>query len=341
VPGQLSLTAVGENMDLRYPEGVRSVVDADLQLVGTFASPTLQGTVNVKSAVWRKRIDITPGLLELASGRGGSGGGGGSGGTLPLKFDVRIVAPSALRVDNNLAQIVASGDLTLRGDFDHPILLGTAELERGQALFEGKRYVLQGRLDFTNPTRIEPFIDISAQTRVRAPGQTYVVDLRLVGTMQRLEPPQFSSDPPLPPVEILTLLFGGDPGRINVQDAELRTLQRAQTQGSLGYSRLEQAVVGTLSGDVTRAVEQAFGLDTFQITPSLFDPYQRVQPTARLTVGKRISDKVYLTFSRSLNTPGGDQVLLLEYDQNERLSWVFSRNEDRTYALDVRVRHVF
>jgi len=66
-----------------------------------------------------------------------------------------------------------------------------------------------------------------------------------------------------------------------------------------------------------------------------------VSPTARFTVGKRISERVYLTFSRSLNTTGGDQVLLLEYDQSERLSWVFSRNEDATYALDVRVRHVF
>ena len=33
--------------------------------------------------------------------------------------------------------------------------------------------------------------------------------------------------------------------------------------------------------------------------------------------------------------------MLLEYDQSDRLSWILSRNEDRTYALDVRVRHVF
>ena len=50
---------------------------------------------------------------------------------------------------------------------------------------------------------------------------------------------------------------------------------------------------------------------------------------------------MYLTFSRSLNTPGNDLVVLLEYDQNQRLSWIVSRNEDGTYALDARVRHVF
>lgn len=342
-PGRLSLSATAENMELRYPEGVRSVVDADLQLVGTVSAPTVRGTINVKSAVLRRRIDLTPGLLELVAGRPAAAGGeagGGAAGTLPLRFDLRIIAPSALRIDSNLAQVVASGDLTLRGDYTHPVLLGRTEIDRGQMVFEGKRYSLSGRIEFLNPQRIEPFLDIDAQTRVRAPGQTYNVDLRFVGTPQRLEP-QMSSDPPLPTVEILSLLFGGEPGRSQVADPEMGTLQRAETQGRLASSRLEQAVVGTLSGDVTRAVEQVFGLDSFQITPSFFDPYQRVQPTARLTVGKRISDRVYLTFSRSLNAPESDQVLLLEYDQSDRLSWIFSRNEDKTFALDVRVRHTF
>jgi hypothetical protein len=36
-----------------------------------------------------------------------------------------------------------------------------------------------------------------------------------------------------------------------------------------------------------------------------------------------------------------DQIVMLEYDQTDRFSWILSRNEDSTYALDVRVRHVF
>ena len=336
-PDRLSLTASGQNMDLRYPEGMRSLVDADLDLVGTFAAPTLRGTVVVKDAVWRKRIEISPGLIELASGLSLGGEPAAPGGSLPLRFDVQVLAKSALRVDSNVVQLLASGDLRLRGDYQHPVVLGSVDVERGQVLLEGKRYIVtQGRVDFLNPNRIEPVIDIGAETRVRAPGQTYIVDLRLTGSMKKLDY-QLSSDPPLPTVEIVTLLFGGEPA--SPQDAELRNLQRTQLQGSLGVSRIEQALVGAFSGNVTRAVEQAFGLDTVQLTPSLFDPYQRIDPTARLTVGKRISNRAYLTFSRSLNR--ADQLLLLEYDQSNRLSWVFSRNEDNTYALDVRVRHVF
>ena len=68
----------------------------------------------------------------------------------------------------------------------------------------------------------------------------------------------------------------------------------------------------------------------------------RLNPTARLTIGKRISDRVYLTFSRSLASQINDQIILLEVDADERVSWVFSRNEDsQSYALEFRVRHAF
>ena len=36
-----------------------------------------------------------------------------------------------------------------------------------------------------------------------------------------------------------------------------------------------------------------------------------------------------------------DLIMVLEYDQSDRLSWILSQNEDRTYALDFRVRHTF
>ena len=38
---------------------------------------------------------------------------------------------------------------------------------------------------------------------------------------------------------------------------------------------------------------------------------------------------------------GNDQIILLEYDESDRLSWILSRNEDQTYAVEVRVRHAF
>jgi hypothetical protein len=151
-----------------------------------------------------------------------------------------------------------------------------------------------------------------------------------------------SADPPLPEVEILALLFSDvDPGR----NAELRRLSTDLTpQQQLLRDRASRALTEPVSSGVGRAVQQAVGIDTFQLTPTLIDPNSqaaRLEPGARLTIGQRLSDKVYLTYSRSQTASTRNQIILLEYDQTDHLSWVLSRNEDRTYAIDVRVRHVF
>jgi translocation and assembly module TamB len=299
--------------------------------------------VTVKNALYNKRLDLLPGLTDLVGAKAASAGGASAAPSLPVRFDVRIQASSSLRIENNAAHLVASGDLFLRGTYDRPIIDGRVQIEHGEAIIEGKRYLVRRAIiDFVNPTKIEPSLDVEVETLVRVPGQTYVVNIQVSGPPDRMAT-QLTSDPPLSQLEILSLLFGSSTANADARNAELLTLQRETTERDLATSRLQQAALGVLSAPLTRAVEQAFALDTVQITPNLaFDANQRLNPTAMLTVGKRISDKVYLTFSRSVNTAGGGtQVVLLEYDQSARLSWIFSRNEDGTYALDVRVRHVF
>jgi hypothetical protein len=341
-PGEFNLTATGQDMRLRYPEGFRSVVDADLSLRGPFESPVLGGTVNVRSSVWSRRIEASGNFLEFV-GRATPVGAPAAPSTFPLRFDVRLIAPSTLRIDNNLARIVSSADLALRGTYDKPLVFGRAEIERGEVTFEGKRYVVtHGTIDFSNPNRIEPFFDVEAETRLRVPGQNYTVTLNAVGTFNRFQW-GLNSDPPLPTVDVLAMLLNDTAPT----DPELAALRRPdETEQQLLQARAAQLLVSPISSGVGRVVEQTFGVDTFQITPSLIDPTaqsSRLIPGARLTIGKRISNRVYLTFSQSLSASSTtrDQVILLEYDQNDRLSWVLSQNEDRTYALDVRVRYVF
>ena len=124
----------------------------------------------------------------------------------PLRFDLRLTAPSTLEINNRMeyaglslqARLTASADLRLRGTYDKPVLEGRAAIERGEVLFEGRRYIVsRGNVDFRNPTKIEPYFDVEAETRVRAPGQTYHVTLAATGTVQSFEP-SLSSDPPLP-----------------------------------------------------------------------------------------------------------------------------------------------
>jgi hypothetical protein len=342
-PTRLDVTMAGENMLLRFPEGMRSLVDADLAVQGMFDEPELSGIVTVRNAVYTREFGEGPLLFDLtADDTPLDVVGPVPPPTLALRYDVQIVAPSTLEIRNSTARLFASADLQLSGTFDSPMLLGRSEVIRGEFAFEGRRYqITRGTIDFNNPTRVEPFFDIETETRVRVPGQTYRVIARAAGTMDRLVP-SFEADPPLVEVEVLGLLFGDvAPG----QDVEfLRYSTDVTPQQQLLRGAATRALTGTLSSQVGRVVEQAFGVDTFQLTPSLVDPNaqsSRLDPAARLTIGKRLSERIYLTYARSLSSSTGDQIILLEYDQTDQFAWILSRNEDRTYALDVRVRRAF
>jgi hypothetical protein len=347
LPGELNVSARGESMQIRYPEGVRSVVDTDLTIRGNVKAPAVEGTVNVRDATWSRRVDPTAGLFEFGGGRSAPQlAAEAKSSTVPVRLDLEIHIPATLRVENNLARLVASADLQLRGTMDRPVLLGSAEVDRGEVTFEGRRYlVTKGAIEFTNPTRIEPFFDIEAETRVRVPGQTYRVVIRAAGTMAHMVP-DLQSDPPLPAADVLALLFSDV--RRDAGDVELRARQyQNERQQDILVTRATQILANPISSEVGRVVEQTFGVDTFQLTPSLIDPYNqtttnyRVNPSARVTIGKRVSERVYLTYSRSVSSSINDQILLLEYDESDRLSWILSRNEDSTYAIEVRVRHAF
>jgi hypothetical protein len=341
LPARLDVQMTGQGMTLRFPEGMRSKVDATLFLQGTAQGATLSGDVYVRDALYTRTFETDILNLVGSAVTTANGSGGVVQQPVPLRYDVRITAPQSLRIDNNVLRLVASADLQLRGTYERPTLLGNTEINRGDMLFEGRRYVVtRGTIDFNNPNRIEPFFDVEAQTRVRVPAETYQVSLRALGTPSRVTF-DLSADPPLPEIEILALLFSDvDPG-----DVELRRYNAQITpQQQLLRDRASRALTETFSGDINRTVQQTFGVDQFQLTPTLIDPNSastRLEPGARLTIGQRLSDRVYLTYSRSLSSSTRNQIILLEYDQTDRLSWVFSRNEDRTYAIDVRVRHVF
>lgn len=346
-PDEFGLTATGRGLRLRYPEGFRSVIDADLSLRGKVDAPVLSGSVLVKDAVWVRTFDTSgAGVFNFSSPGPQSTAGPGAPAEesrFPVRFDIRLEAPSTLRIENSATRLVSSASLTLAGTYERPVLFGRADIDRGDILFEGHRYVVtRGAIDFANPTKIEPIFDIEAETRTRIPGETYRVTFRISGTAERLGF-QLTSDPPLPVVDILALLFGDTR---STDDVELRALRTPELiESDLVMARAARLLASPLSSGVGRVVEQALGVDAVQIAPSLGDitslQASRLNPGARLTLSKRISSRMLLTLSRTLTSSSPEQVILLEYNQSDRLSWILTQNEDRTYAIDVRVRRVF
>ena len=343
-PGELNLTATGQQMRIRYPEGFVSNIDADLALLGSPQSPLLRGTVTVHDALYSKRFEPNADIFNLGSG-GALLAGAAPVAAYPVRFDVQIDAPSALRVENNLARMVASADLQLRGTYDRPLLFGSAQIERGDVIFEGNRYlVTRGTIGFANPARIEPYFDIEAETRVRVAGAgqsiAYRVTLGFTGTATRMSV-NLNSDPPLSQVGIALLLFGQTSSSdLNSELQMLNPTAASRSEEDLLKAATARLLTGSISAPVNRAVEQTLGVD-LQITPSIgTSETESLTPSARLILGRRLSSRAYVTFARPLGTASGaTQILVLEYDQNDRLGWVLTQNGDRTFSIDFRVQH--
>jgi hypothetical protein len=236
--------------------------------------------------------------------------------------------------------MVASADLKLQGTYDRPQLLGHMEIDRGDLVFEGNRYlVTRGGVDFFNASRIEPVFDIEAETRVRVPGQTYNITLGFTGTSSRFSY-SLNSDPPLPEVDVFSLLLGQ---ATDLNNAELRALRPNAAQQSeevllrQAFSRL---LTNPLSAPVSRILGETLGIETV-IAPTFGTESDPLTPSARLILGRRLSNRAYLTFARALGGTQREQIIILEYDQSDRVGWVITQNGDRTFALDFRVRHRF
>jgi translocation and assembly module TamB len=325
----------GRGLSLRYPEGLRSLLDADLRLFGDARKQWITGTIDVRQALYTRRYDVASELLgagrRLAPASSASLETG-------AQLDLQIRAPGTLRIDNNLAALTASADLSVQGTTHSPVITGRAAIESGQVYFQGRTYIIQrGTLDFVNPRKLDPIFDIEAETQIRS----YRVTLRVSGTLERVTP-TLTSDPPLSSLQILALLAGQDESEV----VNLTQTQARASQASLAAAGAATLAAGRLSEEVglEREAERLFGLNRFSIDPSLLRGAGST-PTARVTVGKRLTPDLNVLYSQDLRGTE-ERILAVEYTLSDRFSLLLTRTDpgtaktgvERGWGFDLRIR---
>jgi len=326
-PGSVDLTVRGSGVRLRYPEGLVATLEGDLSLVGSPAERMVSGNLVLTDALWTREYDLVSGILSDREGQPLFSDFAENELLKGLRLDVRIHAPGSLEVRNSLAVIDASAELELRGTLGEPVLLGRSEASRGEIYFLGQRYdITSGKVDFVNPEELEPFVDLTAETRVRS----YRVELRLTGTPDRFYP-ELSSDPPLRTVDILRLLAGASDREI------LDTLVGNETEELAGVG-VASLLTERLSQEVGKRAERLFGLDRFSVNPFLVGQF--ANPTARVSLGKQITRELAINYSTNLNATT-EAIILIEYTPEGPMSWILSRDEEGDIGVDVKFRKSF
>ena len=326
VAGRLSTDVRG--MALEFPQGLRSEVNAALELAVTVAgqrpSGRLSGTVTVARSAYREPMAVVTGLLTTLRTRR-LAAGGPSPALAALALDVRLVTDEDAVVDNNYGRFQLSGDLRIIGTAAAPALSGRAELREGGQLFVGRNVyaIASGTIDFANSAIIEP--DLNVQATTRAGGED--IEIRISGTP---DAPSVSvsstSDPSLGQAEVVSLLLTGRRlENLNPGDARFVGTQ----------------VLGNFSAEVLGFASRAVGLDTVRLGgvegAIRRDPTAvatEIDPTTRLTFGKSLGANVDVTFSQSLRD-GDAQTWIVDYLPARRLALRLVSDDEnfRTYAF--------
>ena len=122
------------------------------------------------------------------------------------------------------AQLEADANLRIRGTAEHPILF--IDVLSGDLFLRDNHYhVSRGDLNFANPFRLNPVINVEATTTI----QQYEITLNFTGEASKLSL-SYRSDPPLPANDIITLLALGETQLRNPQSARAARRRAATTR---------------------------------------------------------------------------------------------------------------
>jgi translocation and assembly module TamB len=329
------LNVRGDQITVPFPQDFNSTADADLVVQGSLREQLIRGTVNLRRAEYTKDIE----LANLINRRPETTITEGSGDTMVganTLLDLTVEGRDSLVVRNNIADMVGSVAIQIRGTLDDPIIGGRITATSGTLNFRNDRYELtRAFIDLPARRDADPILNIQAESEIKG----YRVIVNLSGPLSQPNA-AVRSDPALPQADVVALITSG-----NLSGGESGTATLAQTGLGTATSLLTDAII---NAPVQRATDKLFGLNRFEIDP-LIAGRGGSSPTARLTVGRQINRNLSLTYSTNVTTDQ-NQVIALEYRVSDRLSFVAQyqqgalntlRTQNNNFSFEIRFRKRF
>ena len=203
------------------------------------------------------------------------------------RLEINISGADSIWIDNNLARLRVSPDISISGFISQPNLSGRLAVKEGYIIYLDRKFKFEeGVAIFADPGRINPDINFRAASEVTTYQRTesidYIITFKVTGTAE--DPTvELSSQPPLPRPDILSILTLG--------------ATRAQLAGETGEvlrQRGEVLASNRISSYAGGKLGQALGLDRVTVTGNIFEPEGRSSP--ELIVTEEFAEGVTVTY---------------------------------------------
>ena len=304
---QFNVTMQSESVRLRYPDGLRALLDGNLVLSGTRDGSTLRGRVLIDSLSFTPDFD----LAKFSDQFNGSAVPAQPGLADNVKLAIGVQSKNNLSAASSQISIEGQVNLQVVGTAANPVIVGRTDLTSGELFYRNVRYQLQGGIiTFDNPTETEAVLNVSATTTV----EQYNLTLTLRGPFDKLTT-SYTSDPPLATADIINLIANG------------KTVQESNAAGQ----STDSMIASQVSSQVTGGIQHLAGISSLQIDPLLGGNNQN--PSARVAIQQRVTKNFLFTFSTDLSQPG-TEVVQGDYQVNKRWSVSVTRDEVGGVSVD-------
>ncbi|MFW6081776.1 MAG: translocation/assembly module TamB domain-containing protein, partial [Desulfosalsimonas sp.] len=295
-PVSVDMGIRANRLPVHIPDMMEMHLDTGLKLAGTPDDTLLSGEVMLLEGVYFRDVNMS--LVKQAGEIGKRRRGS------PVRAEIRIPDLPFLRnlslgisvrhrnpfmVDNNLALLAIRPQLTLAGTAENPVITGRAEVLEGTVAYYNTEFeVKKGVVDFIDPYRIEPEVDIRAESEVR----NWTIILSITGTPENLDF-RLSSNPAEEDADIISLLATGKTTR--------------EMAGASGAGISPGSILANLvGGKLEKQVKEGTGLDIVEVEYSQTGTESEADQEVRVTVGKELSRR--LTVKYGVERKSGEMV---------------------------------
>jgi outer membrane protein insertion porin family len=321
-PRSFRATVTGTNVAARYPEGFHGTYEGRLTLDGTPKRVMIAGRIDVVRGLYAREFDL--GLF------GGAHREFEAAAESPLPrnvmLDIDVVAPGNVWLRNDIAKVEAQGQVHIGGELARPEITGhMALLPGGTVRYRDVDYRIDsGTLDLTDPKRINPYVDLRGRTRVA----DYDIALHVEGTVDKFDY-ELTSTPPLATQDIISVLVTGK---------TLDTLAGSASAAAIPGDMAAYYFAGLLTSTFGKQIQSSLGIDQLEVTPLLVKGES--DPTARVTVGKQVTDSVKILFSQDIGT-AQSQTYQVRWDATRKYRFIAESDTETGLGGEVQYSQQF
>jgi autotransporter translocation and assembly factor TamB len=319
----------GENVPVDYEYAdLTALANVDGQITGQ-SPPLVTANISLSELFYREPFSNT-----------GSGGFAYSPEVAQELWDwnLDVSVTNNCWIINDDVNLEFKGNVLVLRDAGQLMILGNMETIRGSYFLYGTKFTIEkGSFYFDNLHRIDPTIDFLVSTNLwggssaSSGGSSLLsgassnkIELAIGGTLSEPEVKPASGSPYSSEDVIELLAFQRGLG--SVDSAGVGSLFQERVLKSLGgaySSRLLENIAG-----------RSLGVETFEIVPTWSDKFRLTD--AQITVGKYISDKVYLSYTRRLSQSSGQEAGV-EYRLNKHLLLEGHRDKSGLFHLGLNL----